>query len=600
MNYFTIPEMFIKTCEKFADNSRPAFLYKKNNKYISINHFELREKVECLALGLMELGVRQSDRIGLVSENRIEWIISSLAINMLGAVDVPLFPILAAKQEEEIFNDCQVSSVFVSNNFQLNKILEIKNFVPSLRQVIIFNDDFESKDVFIHSLNKIIDRGYALRNESERKELIQEQINKIDTNDILTLIYTSGTTGKPKGVMLTHNNILSNAEGALEVLGDFSKDTSLMFLPLCHCYERTGGFYALFYSGTKIAIAESIESVASDILEIKPTVITTVPRLLETVKKKIFNKIEKEPKSKQLVFNWAVNIGKSKVINQQAGKNNPVINSLYKIADKMVFSKIRENLGGKLIRFISGGAALPDDVEIFFESAGIYILQGYGLTEASPIVSSNRTGDTEIGTIGKPIMNVNIKIAEDGEILVKGPNVMKGYWNDPHSTHLAIDEDGWLYTGDIGKFTEKGNLKITDRKKDIFVSSGGKNIAPQLIENLITQSRFIDHCVLIGDNREYISALISPNFEQLKLMAKEFEIEYSNLSELISNPKIVEHFRQEVNFYQKDLSKFEKVRRFQLISEPFSVNGGELSPKMSIRRHVVERKYQDLIELMYK
>jgi long-chain acyl-CoA synthetase len=600
MNYFTIPEMFIKTCEKFADGSRTAFLYKKNGRFVSITHNELREKVGCLALGLMELGVRKSDRIGLVSENRIEWIISSLAINMLGAIDVPLFPILSAKQEEDIFNDCQVSSVFVSNNFQLNKILEIKDSVPSLRQIIILNDEYDSKELFIHSFNNIINRGAALRNETERKALIQEQINKIDTNDLLTLIYTSGTTGKPKGVMLTHSNILSNIVGALHVLGDFSKDTSLMFLPLCHSYERTGGFYTLFYSGTKIAIAESIESVSSDILEIKPTVMTTVPRLLETVKKKIFNKMEKEPASKRLVFNWAINIGKQKVLNQQSGKNNSIINALYKIADKLVFSKIKANLGGRLLRFVSGGAALPYDVEVFFESTGINILQGYGLTEASPIVSSNRFGDTEYGTIGVPILNVNVKIAEDGEILVKGPNVMKGYWNDPESTRLAIDDDGWLYTGDIGLFTEKGNLKITDRKKDIFVSSGGKNIAPQLIENLITQSRFIDQCVIIGDNREFISALLTPNFDQLKLIAKEFEIEYSNLSELISNLKIVEHFRQEVNFYQKDLSKFEKVRRFQLLSEPFSVNGGELSPKMSIRRHIVERKYHDLIELMYK
>jgi long-chain acyl-CoA synthetase len=599
MIYSTIPEMFIKICEKFADNSRAAFLYKVNSEFVSITHNELRQKVECLALGLMELGIRKSDRIGLVSENRIEWIISSLAINLLGAVDVPLFPILSAKQEEDIFNDCQVSSVFVSNNFQLKKILEIKDSVPSLRQVIILNDEYDNKEVFIHKFNEIINRGFELRNENDRRTLIRDQINKIETDDILTLIYTSGTTGKPKGVMLSHANILSNIEGALFVLGDFSKDTSLMFLPLCHSYERTGGFYSLFISGTKIAIAESIESVPIDIIEIKPTVMTTVPRLLETVKKKILNKMEKEPKSKQLLFNWALKIGKNKFINRQNGKNNPFVNSLYEIADKLVFSKIKNNLGGRLTRFISGGAALSNDVEVFFESVGIFVLQGYGLTEASPIVSSNRLEETEIGTIGKPIFNVSVKIAEDGEILVKGPNVMKGYWNDPVSTRLAIDEEGWLYTGDIGQYTLKGNLKITDRKKDIFVSSGGKNIAPQLIENLITQSRFIDHCVIIGDNKEYISALLTPNFDQMKLIAQEFGIEYSNLSELISNAKIVEHFRQEINFYQKDLSKFEKIRKFQLLSEPFSVNGGELSPKMSIRRHIVERKYHDLIELMY-
>ncbi|MDT3738992.1 MAG: long-chain fatty acid--CoA ligase [Candidatus Kapabacteria bacterium] len=598
--YKSIPEMFVELCRKSEDLEKPAFRYKQNGEWTTISHSKLLADVSCLAISIMELGIRKGDRVGIVSENRIEWIISSFAVNMIGAIDVPLFPILTASQEEDIFRDCRATAVIVSNNFQLEKVMEFKDNLKSLRQIIIINDEYDSKDVFVHSFSDLLSRGCSLRSFEERMKLLKAQIDKIQPDDLLTLIYTSGTTGDPKGVMLSHGNLLSNISGTSRVLPDLPNHESLLYLPMCHSYERTAGFYSLFFAGTPIALAESIESVPANILEIRPTMMTTVPKLLETMKKKVYISMDKESKITKDIFNWAVKTGTKKSRLQQRGKSNPFINAQYMIADKLVLSKIRAKLGGRMRLLVSGGAPLPVEAAEFFQAIGITVLQGYGLTEASPVVSATRYDNNELGTIGQPLYNVEIKIAGDGEILVKGPNVMKGYWEDEEATDKAIDPDGWLYTGDIGEYTAKGNLKITDRKKNLFISKGGKNIAPQPIENIIAQSRYIDNCILIGDNREYITALINPNFDQLKVLAEGFGIEFSNNSGLIINPKIVEYIKQEIDFYQKDLSKFERIRKFQLLSEPFTINGGELSPKMSIKRHIVERKYSDLIEMMYR
>ncbi len=598
MNYTSIPAMFTDVCNRYG-NSKTAIKFKKKGKYTDINHSELCELIEKVALGLMELGIHKGDRVGIMSENRIEWIISSLAINSIGAIDVPIFPILTSKQAEYIYTDCQASAIIVSNNFQLNKVLQFKDNLSSLRQIIVMNDEFDSKDVYIKSFHGLISRANELKTDEERKNIFFDGINKIKADDLLTIIYTSGTTGNPKGVMLTHRNLLANIKGSLDVLGSFEKDTSLLYLPLCHTYERMAGFYTLFYSGCTIALAESIETISSNIQEIKPSIMTTVPKLLETIKKKIFASMEREKPAKKKIFNWAINTGIKQVRLQQSDKFSLINSTQFKLADKLVFGKIREKLGGNIRAFLCGGAALPDDVCEFFIAIGAPVLQGYGLTENSPVVAVNGFEDNEIGTIGRVLPNLEVKIAEDGEILVKGPSVMKGYWNDINATKEAIDEDGWLNTGDVGQFTAKGHLKITDRKKNIFVSSGGKNIAPQPIENLLCQSRYIEHCVLIGDNREYITALLTPNFEQLKGLAEDFKIEYKVEDELIANQLIIKQIQKDIDYLQKDLSKFEKVRRFQLLSKPFTVDGGELSPKMSIKRHIVHHKYSDLIEIMY-
>lgn len=598
MKFRTIPEMFIETCDKYQD-SRIAFRYKNRGEYQTLTHNQLREKVECLALGLLEMGLHKGDRIGLVSENRIEWIITSLAISTIGAIDVPIFPILTAKQEEYIFSNCDASAIIVSNNFQLNKVLEFKENLSSLRHIIVMNDEYNAKDVFVRSLNEVMARGASLKTPTQRRDIFLELSSKINEDDILSIIYTSGTTGNPKGVVLSHKNVCSDVVGSKDALLNLESDESLSYLPLCHTFERSAGFYLLFASGSVITLAESIDSIAKNILEIKPTLMTTVPKLLETLKKKIYASMERESASKRKVFDWAINIGKKKVRLSQEGKTNPFINAQYALAEKLVFNKIREKLGGRLLRMVSGGAALAPELAEFFLAIGVTIYEGYGLTEASPIVAVNTDLVYELGTVGPPLPNIEVKIAEDGEILVRGPIVMKGYWKDDEATNMAIDSDGWLYTGDIGCFTEKGSIKITDRKKNIFVSSGGKNIAPQPIENLLTQSRYIEQCFLVGDSREYCTALITPNFEQLKQLATEFDINFDNESDLINNDKIINHIRKEIDYIQKDLSKFERVRKFSFLPKPFTVESGELSPKMSVRRHVVEKNYFDMIEKMY-
>ncbi len=598
MSFATIPEMFYSIYDKYKD-SRHAFGYKVDGQWEFLNHEQLREKIECFALGLLNLGIKKDDRVGIVSENRIEWVIADFAIATIGAISVPLFPTTTAKQEEYIFNNCDASAVIVSNNFQLRKIQEIYDNIPTLRQIIVLNEDFQAEDVNIKTMSSIIETGKEIRPAEHRRSLIQEHSSQVQEEDLLTIIYTSGTTGNPKGVMLTHKNVISNVLASSNAVNFKEQDIFLSFLPLCHSYERTAGYYAAFSIGATIYFAESIETVASNLKEVKPTFMTTVPKLLEKVKKRIYSNMDKESETKKKIFNWAVGIGTKYVRAELQGKVSPLLKSKYILADKLVLSKIRKKIGVEHINFVSGGAALAPEIEEFFFAIGYMVIAGYGLTETSPVVSVQRFNGIEMGTVGPPIDNVEIKIAEDGEILVRGPNVMQGYWNDPLATQTAIDDDGWLYTGDIGLITEKGNLRITERKKDLFVSSGGKNIAPQLIENVLSLSPFIERCIIIGDNREFLTALITPDFDQIVGLAENFSIPYSNPTELISNEKIIKAIKQDIDRLQKDLAKFERVRKFKLLSEPFSVENGTLTPKLSIKRHIVERKYSDLIDQMY-
>ncbi|MGQ9819366.1 MAG: AMP-dependent synthetase/ligase [Candidatus Kapaibacteriales bacterium] len=601
MNLNSIPEMFYLTCCRYPRN-RPAFKFKVKGSYVEIGYGELWEKIEQFSISIKSLGIKAEDRVGIISENRIEWVITDIGLSTIRAISVPLFPTTTSKQIKYIFNDCSASAVFVSSKFQLNKLLEARKNIPTLRQVIVFDeiDLNEFNDPTIKTFSFIMSYGKNLFTLEKRKNFIIGEINQVHPDDIHTIIYTSGTTGDPKGVILTHNNILSNIDGSLRSINFTENDIFLSFLPWCHSYERTTGYYSAFYTGGLIALAESIDTIAINIKEIKPTFMTTVPRLLEIVKKKIFAQMSRENFAKQKIFNWAINTGKEYIKNKLDGKTNYLKKIQFALANKLVFTKIREKIGVDNITFVSGGAPLNPEVNLFFWTLGFRVFEGYGLTEASPVVSVTREDNVEIGTVGQPLPNVEVKVCEDGEILVRGPNVMKGYWNDSKATAEVIDEDGWLYTGDIGYITEKGNLKITDRKKHIFVTSGGKNIAPQYVENLIAQSHFVDQCILIGDNREFNTALIIPNFEELERLAKNLNINYNTFSELVSNQTVVKIIKNDIDRLQKDLSKFERIRKFAILTESFSVDNEELTPKLSIRRHVVERKYSNIIESMYK
>lgn len=598
MKYPTIPELFLKTIEKFGEK-RPAIRYKQNGEYKSYSRGDLRNAVECFALALSRFGIGKGDRVGIVSENRLEWVIADLAIVSLGAVDAPVFPILTSKQERYIFNDCSIKALIVSNNYQLGKIAEVREEIPSLETIIVMNEKFDDRGLGAKSFWDLLNETEKLESAKKRRKLFLESAKSVKSDDLLTLIYTSGTTGDPKGVMLTHANVSSNALASIERCEIFEKDVVLSYLPLCHSYERTTGYYAGMFSGAEIAFAESADSVAANMLEIRPTFVTTVPRLLEVVRKRVYANIERSSAMKKKLFAWAIDVGKRRLKRKLNGKTAPALEAQYAVADRLVFAKIRQKTGGRIRVFVSGGAALAPEVCEFFNAIGLTVIEGYGLTEAAPVVAANSYKNMEIGTVGEKLDNVEVKIAPDGELLVRGPNVMKGYWNNEDATRESIDDEGWLYTGDIAEITPKNNIKITDRKKHIFVSVGGKNIAPQPIENLLAQSKYVEQCFLVGDAREFNTALIAPNFEELKKLADELEISYKYDSDLVSDRTVLKRIQKDFDDLQKDLAKYERVRRFSLLTKSFSVEEGELSPKMSVRRHVVEKKYSDLIESMY-
>lgn len=597
-SFTTIPKMFEIITKKYLNLERPALMYKSEGKYNSISYSKLRENVRGFANGLLSLGISSGDKIGIISENRPEWFYSDMGAVSTGAIDVPMYPTLTPKQIEFILNDAGVSMLVVSNQTQLNKILKITDEVKTLKQIIVMNDKFDSSFANTNSIKKIIELGVEYEKSNQGK--LDNLINAVQPTDLLTIIYTSGTTGNPKGVMLTHSNIVSNMYATMaEVLID-DKDKTLSFLPLCHIFERMGGYYSVFACGATIAYAESVETVRDNLGEVGPTLMTAVPRFFERVQTRLIKQVESGSPLKKKIFYWAMKIGKEYLYASKAKSVGAGLSLKYKIANALVYKKLKHRMGGNLRFFVSGGAALPKPLGEFFASIGIIILEGYGLTETSPVLTLNTLENYNFGTVGKPLKNVEIKLDQDGEILGKGPNIMQGYYNNKTATDEVIDKEGWFHTGDIGMYDQNNNLVITDRKKHLFVSSGGKNIAPQTIENQIIQSKYIDQLLLIGDKRMYCTALIVPEFENLKEFAQNENINYSNFAELISNEKVLSLFKNEVDKNQKDLANFERVRKFKLLTDPFTIENNELTPTMKVKRKVVEAKYATLIEEMYQ
>jgi long-chain acyl-CoA synthetase len=599
VEFTTLAEMFERLSGAFAASGRPMLMAKVDGAYRGISYEEFHERSVTFANGLASLGVRRGDRIAVISENRPEWVIADSAMIRLGAVNVSLYPTLTAKQIEFMMSDSGASMAIVSNAMQLSKVLKIAPNLPALRKIILFSGAAaeEAQDRVI-PYQEVMTAGERFQSEHPRH--VEESAAAVRPDDILTIIYTSGTTGNPKGVVLTHDNLATNMKASAASIPFNHEDTLLSFLPLCHSYERMAGYYTAMACGVMIAYAESIESVQENLLEVRPTVMTTVPRLFERIYNKMMKQVAAAPRPRQAVFGWAVEVGKRRNRELAAGGVSAWTAVQDRVATALVFSKVRARVGGRLRFFVSGGAALPRELGLFFDAVGIRILEGYGMTESSPVISVNRLGAHRFGTVGFPIPGVEVRIAEDGEILARGPNVMRGYWNAPEATAEAIDADGWLHTGDVGSFDADGYLRITDRKKHLFVSSGGKNIAPQPIESLFLQNRYIDQFVLIGDARMYLTALIVPHYDVLREYARAHGAPDSPLEALLRHPAVTALYDAEIARLQKDLANFERVRKFTLLESPLTVEAGEITLIGKVRRKVVEEKYRPVIEKMYQ
>ncbi len=573
--------------------SKPALAHKpKGGTYQDISYAKFGEWVSAFGSGLKTLGVQKGDRVALLSENRPEWAITDFGSLKVGAVTVPMFSTLTSAQVGYILNDSGAKVLCVSTESQLDKALSIRDEMPALEHVIVFDPIEGQAPESVIQFEEICSR--------DEGAVASEEI-RLKEDDIATIIYTSGTTGNPKGVMLTHANFISNLQACKSLIEVCDTDVLLSFLPLSHVFERLGGHYVPLFSGAQVAYAESTFTVARNMQEVSPTVMLSVPRLYETMHDRVLSAVQAGSPLRQKIFRWGVSVGSAVSSAIQQGKKPSAILRLQQgIADKLVFAKLKAATGGRLRFFVSGGAALPQAIAEFFHAAGILILEGYGLTETSPVISLNHPAKWKFGTVGVPVPGVEVKIAKDGEILTRGPHVMKGYFNNEAATAEVIDSDGWFHTGDIGLIDRDGFIKITDRKKNIIVLSNGKNVAPQPIESELVQSRFISQIMLIGNERKNLAALIVPNFDALKAWASENDVERTDPSEMLKTRDIQQLIQREIRSRLTNFSDFEQVRRFTLLEKEFSQEADEMTPTLKLKRNVIMKKYRDVIEAMYQ
>ena len=523
MDTITINQMVQNTIQQHG--SETALSHKVDKEYQDISYATLAERIKDFCLGLTELGLQKGDRVALLSENRPEWAITDLAILAGGGVTVPMFSTLTSAQVEYIVRDSGAKILCVSNERQLQKIKDWNENVPTNLQHIVIFDDLE--DDSVRTFDQVCELGQQVENGDE---IYQQASEAVTPDDLASIIYTSGTTGDPKGAMLTHSNFMSNVQAATGIVTLTSDDVFLSFLPLSHVFERMGGHYLPLSSGATIAYAESPFTIRQNMQEVRPTVMMSVPRVYEAMHERILNSVKEGSPTKQKIFHWSVGIG-SKVSQaiQQKKKPSSMLSLKASIANKLVFEKLKAVTGGRLRFFVSGGAPLSKAIAEFFHAAGILILEGYGLTETSPVICVNRPDQWKFGTVGPVIPGIEVKIAEDGEILSRGPHIMQGYFNKPSDTAEAIDADGWFHTGDIGEIDEEGFLTITDRKKNLLILSNGKNVAPQPIENQLKQSPYISEIMLLGDQRRTVTALIVPNYDAIKEFAAEQQLEAEDI-----------------------------------------------------------------------
>lgn len=567
---------------------KDAIATKVNGEWIKISTQEYVDSATHISNALIEKGIQPEDKIAIISaNNRYEWNIMDIGILQTGAIDVPMYPTASEEDYTYIFNDAEVKICFVSNKELYDKVMRVQPSAPSLKEVYIFDEEEG-----VPNWKDVLELG----KQNPHNEELEKRKAAIKKEQLATLIYTSGTTGKPKGVMLSHWNIVSNVLNSEDRLPVDVEGRAISFLPLCHIFERML-IYLYAYKSVPIYYAESLETIGDNIREVKPIIFTAVPRLLEKVYDKIIAKGAELTGIKKALFFWAVSVGENYTINNRSGFYNFKLG----IARKLIFSKWQEALGGNVKAIASGSAALNPKLARIFLAADINIQEGYGLTETSPVITVNcpLNDGTRIGTVGRPINESEVKIADDGEILAKGPNVMMGYYKQPEKTAEVIDKDGWFHTGDIGEWVEGQYLKITDRKKEMFKTSGGKYVAPQIMENSFKESRFIEQIIVIGDGEKHPAALVQPDFEFLKDWCKRKEIDYSSNAEIIKNERVIARIGRDIEETNQGYGNWERVKKFELTPEPWSVEGGELTPKLSLRRKPIVRKYTKEYEKIY-
>ena len=567
-----------------------AFVMKQKGEWIKTSTEEYLAKANAISRALLRLGIQKNDKIAVISSNnRTEWNIIDIGILQIGAQNIPIYPTISEIDYAYIINHSEAIYCFVSDEEILRKINLIRDQTPNLREVYSFNDIENCKN-----WTELLKLGEDSSNQFE----VEERKNSVSPSDLATIIYTSGTTGKPKGVMLSHHNIVSNIlDSAPRIPFEAGKTRALSFLPICHIFERII-LYLYQYHGVSIYFGESIEKISDNLKEVKPNVMTAVPRLLEKVYDKIYAKGTELTGIKKRLFFWAIDLG---FRFEPYGANGFWYEFQLKIARKLIFSKWKEGLGGNLDVLVSGSAALQPRLCRIFAAAGIPVMEGYGLTETSPVITVNEMKNFgfRVGTVGKVIPNVDVKIAADGEILCKGPNVMMGYFKDEQLTNEVI-MDGYFHTGDIGEFDKDGFLKITDRKKEMFKTSGGKYIAPQLIENTMKQSRFIEQIMVIGADEKMPAAFIQPSFEFVKEWAKIHKITIGDTNkELVTNPQVIQRIEEEVAVLNEKFGNWEKIKRFELTEDVWSIEGGQLTPTLKLKRKIVLEKYRDLYSKIY-
>jgi len=586
----TLIRMILRQAERYG--SRPALQEKVDGHYKDISWQQMADQSRISARALLSMGLERGDRVAIMAPNSPDWVYADLAALSCGAISVPVYHTEGLSTLKHIINDSGSRFLFLASPFLTTELAEQwEDFAP-LEKVILFegeteHDNFMSLESFRQQADSVTDSR------------VDQLVDAGKGEDLATLVYTSGTTGTPKGAMLTHNNILSNIEACSQLYDIYDSDTCLSFLPLSHIFERMAGYYFMLSKGVTIAYAENIDSVPLNLTEVRPQIVISVPRLYEKMFARVMERVLAGPWVRKQLFFAALKIGRAHVNRLLSGQTDPLpLRIGIAAAGKLVFSKLHERLGGNLRFFISGGAPLVRNVAEFFLAAGIPIYEGYGLTETSPVLAANKPDGIRLGTVGKPLPNTEIKIADDGEILVSGPGIFQGYWQNDEKTGEVLT-DGWFHTGDIGEIDDDGFLKITDRKKDLIVTSGGKNIAPQYLENLFKTDKYLANAMIYGDDKPYLTALLVPNFDNIEKYADYKKIDYLNHCDLVNHPRVLDLIRRRVDKIQDELPSYNRIKRFTLINRDFSSDEGEVTPTLKVRRREVSNNFKKVLEGMY-